>query len=137
MGKTRQPARSPYSLLTIRYSLSKKETEQNSGKAHVKARPGQRPLLGYVLPLWRQRRVHRGAAGELREEPGFRRSGVARVLPEPRRRRVGCEEERRRRVVEGQELADPGEWRTGLGARRQLGPGREARREEDQGEVGQ
>ena len=58
---------------------------------------------------------------------------MARFLRQPRRRCRRRQEERRGRFLEGPQLAGPGQWRTGFGARRQLGPGREACRKEDQG----
>ena len=49
-------------------------------------------------------------------------------------RQAGRREERQGRVLEEAELADRRQWRARLGARRQLGRGREGRRRQDQGQ---
>jgi hypothetical protein len=70
----------------------------------------------------------------LARRPELGRRGVAGLLRRPEGRRRRCRQERAGRVLAGQKLAAAGQWRTGLGARRQLGPGRKGHRQEAEGQ---
>ena len=112
-----------------------KETEHGSGEArwHDKIRPTTSfPLTSFL---------YGGNADYIEELHAAYRTIRSRSIAEWRDffaraegRRRRRQEERRGRLLAGRNWPIAGQWRTGLGARRQLGPGREARREEGQGQ---
>ena len=97
--------------------------------------PGrERNLPPDLVPVRRQRALHRGAVGRYEKDPNAVdaewRAFFEALKDNGQRRR----EERPRCLVEAAELAGAGEWRARLGARRQLGRDRARGRRQDQGE---
>ena len=86
-----------------------------------------------LVPLWRQRRLHRGPLRPLRAEPAAVDAEWRAFFGGLKDDAPGRREERPRRLVEAAGLAGAGQRRARLRARRQLGRGREGGRRQDQG----